>query len=762
MPEISPIIFDFGGGEVSPRFEGRVDSSLYRRSCRRLENFVVNAVGNAIRRSGSRLVEQLGLTPSSMKYVPFLTGSDIYMLLFTPTGGLVYVYKNGVQVHTFNTGTWSVDELPLIHTAQSGFDMYITDWDNAIHKLVKGSGDTSWTLSTPTITEFASAADYPKACTFYEQRLIVGGTHDNPQTIFGSEINDHENFTLITPSPTDEDPFEFEIATDYGHTIMWIVGEANLLVGTSYGEYQVYGGGGANNVNFISTNSITIKPFSAVGSNEVKAQISQDNVVFVQRSSKMMRELIFGFNVGRYQSPNISFLADHIIETGIKEIAFMSNPEPIVWILLTNETLVAVTRDRQQEILAWHRHPTDGDVQTIGILPAGPGQSEDQLWLAVERAGTSDPIIEYILPERFVTEDEIPVYVDSAVIVEKTLTEEANAFDYDQTGNNPTSYSLGATTTVNFAAAHPYAVTEGDVVTISGVTTETRLNGTWEVGTVTGNNFIIKYLSGANVDSSTWSATGAEGTCFKLSLFIETDQGAGTSFTVGDILKLSDFVDGGWDEDPWRDRVVYVHAIVVLPDTNTYLELWDEGHTTPLDPSGSLTVWTTAGNLYEVMRTITGLGHLEGESVQVLTDGGVHPNETVVSGQISLDWVAREAVAGMGYDSFLKPQRIGGSSEAITLEGMRKKVFKSTVRFFRTIGGEIGYDENHLEPILFRKGDQLMNQPPDIYTGDKEAYMESEFNTDGDILIAQRQPLPMTIVAIIPRTFVEEGTGENT
>ena len=32
-----------------------------------------------------------------------------------------------------------------------------------------------------------------------------------------------------------------------------------------------------------------------------------------------------------------------------------------------------------------------------------------------------------------------------------------------------------------------------------------------------------------------------------------------------------------------------------------------------------------------------------------------------------------------------------------------------------------------------------------------------DFNTDGDILMAQRQPLPMTVCAIIPRVFQEEG-----
>lgn len=752
MAEISPIIYDFGGGEVSPRFEGRVDTALYRRSCRTLENFVVNSIGNAIRRSGARFIKQLGLTPTAIKWVPFLTADNVYMLLFTPTGGLIYVFEDNAQVHTISTGTWSASELALMQFTQSGKDMYITEWDNAIHKLVWTSS-TSWALTTPTITEFNGSSDYPRACTFFEQRLVVGGTKDKPQTVFGSKIGDSEDFTLAT---TDEDPYEYKISSDYGHTVMWIVGEANLLVGTTSGVYQMYGGGGANNVNFISGLSVSVKPFSAVGSSAIKAQKSQDNLVFVQKSEKAMRELVFGLQIGRYQAPNISFLADHITETGIKEIAFMSNPEPIVWMLLNDDSLAAVTRDRQQDVLAWHRHPTDGDIQAIGVLPAGPDDSEDQLWLAVERNDDTDPCIEYILPERFITESETPVYLDSCVIVEKTLEETASAFDYDQTGNPPTSYTLGVTTTANFAGAHPYDVHANDIVTISGVTTETRLNGTWKVGTFAGNNFLLRHLNGDELDSSTWSATGAEGNCIKLSLFIETMVGVGTVFQVGDILKLEDFAGGGWDEDPWRDRVCYVHAIVVLPDANTYIELWDSAHTIPLDPS-SLTGWTTAGTLAQGVLSVSGLGHLEGKEVGILTDGAVHPDEMVASSAVTLDWFAKEIVVGLNYDSFLKPQRIGPTGDVSTMQGMRKKVFKTTIRFFRTIGGEIGFDEDSLKPILFRAGDQPMNEAVPLYTGDKEAFMDSEFDTNGDILIAQRQPLPMTVTVIIPRTFVEEG-----
>jgi len=49
------------------------------------------------------------------------------------------------------------------------------------------------------------------------------------------------------------------------------------------------------------------------------------------------------------------------------------------------------------------------------------------------------------------------------------------------------------------------------------------------------------------------------------------------------------------------------------------------------------------------IETVTGLDHLEGLEVQVMTDGAIHPNKTVASNEIDLDWPADSVVVGLQY-----------------------------------------------------------------------------------------------------------------
>ena len=52
------------------------------------------------------------------------------------------------------------------------------------------------------------------AATFFEQRLIVAGTINNPTTVYGSVVADFENFTV--DSTKDDYEFEFKLALHSG------------------------------------------------------------------------------------------------------------------------------------------------------------------------------------------------------------------------------------------------------------------------------------------------------------------------------------------------------------------------------------------------------------------------------------------------------------------------------------------------------------------------------------------------------------------
>jgi hypothetical protein len=70
MP-LRPFTYSFNGGEVSPRFEGRADHQRYFSSLRICENFVVNPIGNADRRPGTRFIAQAKWQFQKIRLVPF-------------------------------------------------------------------------------------------------------------------------------------------------------------------------------------------------------------------------------------------------------------------------------------------------------------------------------------------------------------------------------------------------------------------------------------------------------------------------------------------------------------------------------------------------------------------------------------------------------------------------------------------------------------------------------------------------------------------
>lgn len=150
--------------------------------------------------------------------------------------------------------------------------------------------------------------------------------------------------------------------------------------------------------------------------------------------------------------------------------------------------------------------------------------------------------------------------------------------------------------------------------------------------------------------------------------------------------------------------------------------------------------------------TVSGLTWLEGQTVQVLTDGAAHPNRTVTGGSISLQVSASVVQVGLGYTSDLMTNRIeAGAGDGGTSQGKTKRINKCTFRFYNTLGAKAGPDENHLDELEFRFGSSLMDKPPPLFTGDMLMEWPSGYDFDGFIMVRQDQPLPMTVVSIMPQ-----------
>lgn len=147
---------------------------------------------------------------------------------------------------------------------------------------------------------------------------------------------------------------------------------------------------------------------------------------------------------------------------------------------------------------------------------------------------------------------------------------------------------------------------------------------------------------------------------------------------------------------------------------------------------------------------LTGLDHLEGETVRVLSEGATHPDKVVSGGSITLDRSTTKAHIGLGYDGDTELLDIEAGSQTGTGQGKTKRISKVTLRLYQSVGVSIGRDANNLDRIPFRDSSDLMDTAIPPYTGDKDVAFNGGYDTQVRIFIRQNQPLPLTILAVMP------------
>ena len=163
---------------------------------------------------------------------------------------------------------------------------------------------------------------------------------------------------------------------------------------------------------------------------------------------------------------------------------------------------------------------------------------------------------------------------------------------------------------------------------------------------------------------------------------------------------------------------------------------------------GPAAAHSSGATVTQATLSLSGLSHLEGQTVSILGDGSVHPDKTVSSGAVTLERYVTKAHAGLSYNSTLQTLRVDAGSAMGTSQGKIKRINELTVRLFRSVGLKVGRDANNLDIVPFRSSATAMDAPIALFTGDKEIELNGNYDTDGQLTIRQDQPLPMNILAV--------------
>lgn len=183
-----------------------------------------------------------------------------------------------------------------------------------------------------------------------------------------------------------------------------------------------------------------------------------------------------------------------------------------------------------------------------------------------------------------------------------------------------------------------------------------------------------------------------------------------------------------------------VDIVQLIPDADTSIPL-------PVAAGD----WT----LQSSTTSVSGLNHLEGQTVWALADGSAVGDLVVTGGVVTLPAAASLITVGLRYICDLETLNLELSEGLGTIQGKRKKITALTVRMDKTRGLAAGPTFGELYEI--KLGVEGYDIPQALVTGDQRIVLSPSYNIEGRIAIRQEYPLPASVLAVIPEIELGDG-----
>ena len=514
--------------------------------------------------------------------------------------------------------------------------------DNNIEAVANDTPGTARTI-------FNTTDEYPAAVTYYQQRLVFGQTNNDPQKVYMSQTGNYHNFNVSEPL-RDDDAVTFTIASSQVNEVRHLVPLSDMIVLTSGGEWLMTANDGV-----ITPSSIQLKPQGYRGSADAPPLVIGNTIIYIQSKGSIIRDLAFALDSDSYTGNDLTVLSNHLFAgKTVREWAFSQAPHSIVWTVLSDGTMAALTYLREHEVWGWSRHDTDGTFESVCTIAEG---DEDATYFVVNRTigGATKRYIER-MNTRVISDVADSFFVDSGLSYDGTHT--------------------AATTTMTLSGGSSWAHTETLTLTAGA--------STFVSGDV-GNTFVL---------------------------------------TIGtDTLVCT--VQG------------YSSATVVTVKA---------GRDVPTAFRGVATTSWAKG-----VDEISGLGHLEGKTVAILADGNVEAQQAVSSGAVTISNPATKIHIGLPIQADVETLNLELGQP--TTQGKTKSISAVTLRVESSRGGKVGTDADNLTEFK-QRAYETYGTPTELKTGDIRVTMPSKWSSSGSLFYRQDDPLPITLLAVIPEVSV--------
>lgn len=143
---------------------------------------------------------------------------------------------------------------------------------------------------------------------------------------------------------------------------------------------------------------------------------------------------------------------------------------------------------------------------------------------------------------------------------------------------------------------------------------------------------------------------------------------------------------------------------------------------------------------------ISGLDHLDGQTVAILGDGAVFPQQVVTGGAVTVDQPVSKVTVGLPIVADAKTLPLALQIDGYG-QGRMKNVSQVWLRVFASSGVKAGPTTDRLTEYKQRKA-EVYGTAPDPVTDEINIVVSPSWSSDGGVCVRQDQPLPLTILSM--------------
>ena len=739
MPRLNYIQTNFTAGEISPLLFGQVDYPKYYNSCSTLKNFTIDVQGGIQRRVGTRFVTSTK-NDGEVRLVSFIfSREESYILEFGPSYLRFHAdhgtVMSGSSPYEIVTPYDTMDEINALNFTQSADVMMIFSSDRKPYKLER-RGHTNWKLVELVFTlpplrparYYLSATATPSGTsgtiTITASTAVFLTTGDQGRLIYINEgigIIDEVTSTTVVQVKVLQTLASSDPAASGNWYLEGTHGGRVASDGNFPYRFEWFGG---------------ISNFSALGGG---------NNIFRPE------------DVGKYL----------IVNDGVFEIIEYTNPNnvkfrtivPTVGNYNTNNTQIyAPVTATMESLTGAGDYPACGAIVQNRLLLAGFDHDPLGIWGSVTGdwlnfypgSEADDGFIFSIASNQL---DRIMWLHDMNNVVAGTPSGQ-----WVVSGKgaplSPISIQVDGSTRVGSSALMP--VNTGDTLLFvqRGDTRIRELAYNWESDSYRTPDLTIlaPHITKAGLKAIAWTSEPDNllWVCDKAGnlaamTYCRPEQVIGwhSHDVSGEVESLASIPYGD------RDEVWMVVKRTINGSSKRYLEYINSKLGT-LPEDG---FYVDSGLTYSgtPVSSVSGLDHLEGEEVAILADGAVHPNQTVTSGGISLDYEASVIHVGLPITSRMATIYLEAIRDQRTniLQGRRHQILEVIARLYETGYLKVATEDCPYDEVPIRKVSDPVSVPAPIYTGDIRLPVRGRMADTNRLMIECDRPLPCHILALI-------------